>query len=118
MHSSSVQAERSPLRIFTAKRIYTMDESLPTATCVGVIEDRIVAVGDLAAMAPWREGREVIVDDSLRDNVLMPGFIDNHVHPFLGALLCPWRSLHPRHGEWRGGESHRLRTRLSATWNC
>ena len=73
------------LRIFIARQILTMDESLPTATAVGVIDDRIVAVGDLASMAPWRAGREVVVDERLKDMVLMPGFIDNHVHPFLGG---------------------------------
>ena len=79
--------ERAPLRIFVARRIHTMDETLPTASAVGVVGDRIVAVGDLDAMAPWREGREVVVDERFRDKVLMPGLIDNHIHPFLGAFL-------------------------------
>ena len=90
---------RETLRIFTARRIHTMDESLPLATAVGVIDDRIVAVGDLASMAPWREGREVVVDESLADKVLLPGFIDNHLHPFLGALLTPMEIIAPE--AWR-----------------
>jgi hypothetical protein len=76
-----------------------MDESLPEATAVGVIGERIVAVGDLASMAPWREGREVIVDERLADKVLLPGFIDNHLHPFLGALLTPMEIIAPE--AWR-----------------
>ncbi|MEY2953598.1 MAG: N-substituted formamide deformylase, partial [Pseudomonadota bacterium] len=91
------------LRIFIAKRIHTMDESLPVATVVGVIDDRIVAVGDLASMAPWREGREVIVDECLSGKVLMPGFIDNHVHPFLGALLTPMEIIAPEAWRMEGG---------------
>lgn len=91
--------QTSPLRIFLARRIHTMDESLPEATAVGVIDDRIVAVGDLASMEPWRVGREVIVDVSLRDKVLLPGFIDNHLHPFLGALLTPMEIIAPE--AWR-----------------
>lgn len=55
-----------PLRIFVAKRFHTMDESLPLATAVGVIGSRIVAVGDMATMEPWKKGREVIVDLTLR----------------------------------------------------
>ncbi len=90
---------RENLHIYTARRILTMDESLPEATAVGVIGDRIVAVGDLASMDAWREGREVIVDDRLRDKVLMPGFIDNHLHPFLGALLTPMEIIAPE--AWR-----------------
>jgi predicted amidohydrolase YtcJ len=91
------------LRIFIARQILTMDESLPTATAVGVIDDRIVAVGDLASMAPWREGRDVVVDERLKDMVLMPGFIDNHVHPFLGALLTPMEIIAPEAWRMEGG---------------
>ncbi len=59
----------------------TMDESLPEATGAGVIGDRIVSVGDPDSMATWREGRKVTIDDRLRGKVLLPGLIDNHVHP-------------------------------------
>ena len=93
-HPSTVP-NRAPLRIFTCRAIHTMDESLPLATAVGIIDDLIVAVGDLASMAPWRVGREVILDTSLQDKVLLPGFIDNHVHPFLGALLTPMEIIAP-----------------------
>ncbi len=92
-------APREPLTIFRAKRVFTMDESLPEATAVGVIGDRIVAVGDADSMQAWREGRRVTVDDRLKDQVLMPGFIDNHVHPFLGALLLPTEIIAPE--DWR-----------------
>lgn len=91
--------ERAPLRIFVARRIHTMDETLPTASAVGVVGDRIVAVGDLDAMAPWREGREVVVDERFRDKVLMPGLVDNHIHPFLGAFLMPMELIAPE--PWR-----------------
>jgi predicted amidohydrolase YtcJ len=104
MPNNSVNKLRpGPLRIFVARRIHTMDESLPLATAVGVIDDRIVAVGDLASMAPWREGREVVLDERLKDKVLMPGFIDNHVHPFLGALMTPMEIIAPEVWRMEGG---------------
>lgn len=99
MSRSAAQPSRDPLTIFTAKRFITMDESLPEATAVGVIGDRIVCVGSLDAMQAWREGRKVTVDDRLRDKVVLPGFIDNHVHPFLGALLLPTEIIAPE--DWR-----------------
>lgn len=102
---------REPMRIFIAKRIHTMDESLPQATAVGVIGDRIVAVGDLDSMAPWREGREAVVDERFADKVLLPGLIDNHIHPFLGALLMPMELIAPE--PWRlpdGGVAPAART--------
>lgn len=80
-----------------------MDESLPFATAVGVIGTRIVAVGDMATMEPWKQGREVIVDLTFRDKFLLPGFIDNHVHPFLGALLTPMEIIAPEPWRMPGG---------------
>jgi predicted amidohydrolase YtcJ len=63
----------APLTVFTARRIHTMDESLPVATAVAVSDGRIVAVGDLASMAPWREGRSVTVDERFADRCCCPG---------------------------------------------
>lgn len=97
MHKSS--RPKAPLTIYTARRIHTMDESLPQATAVGVCEGRIVAVGNLASMDPWREGRRVTVDERFADTILLPGFVDNHIHPFLGALLMPTEHIAPE--PWR-----------------
>jgi len=36
-----------PITVFTARRIHTMDPSLPEATAVAVRNGRIVEVGDL-----------------------------------------------------------------------
>jgi predicted amidohydrolase YtcJ len=97
-HGTNASA-REPMTIFTARRIITMDHSLPDATAVGVIGKQIVAVGDLDSMAAWREQREVTIDDRFRDKVLMPGLIDNHIHPFLGAMLMPMEIIAPE--AWR-----------------
>lgn len=91
--------EDEVLKIFTARRIYTMDESLPMATAIGVIGDRIVAVGDFESMEPWRQGRTTVVDDSMSDKILLPGFIDNHLHPYLGSILTPMEIIAPE--DWR-----------------
>lgn len=93
------QTDCRELTVFTARRIHTMDESLPVATAVAVSQGRIVAVGDLASIEPWRAGREVRVDDRFADKVLLPGLIDNHIHPFLGALLMPTEHIAPE--PWR-----------------
>ncbi len=87
------------LTLYPARKVITMDASLPEATAVAVSGDTIVAVGDMASFAPWREGREVVVDERLRDKVLLPGLIDNHVHPWLGALLLPTALIAPE--DWR-----------------
>lgn len=93
--------ESSPreLVIFTAKKIITMDETLPDAQAVAVSNGRIVAVGTLEEMDAWTHGRAVRIDRSFEQQILAPGFIDNHIHPFLGALLLPMVILAPE--AWR-----------------
>ena len=93
-----------PLTIFTARKIITMDSSLPEATAVAVSGGRIVAVGDLASMEPWLKGRKVVRDDRFAAHVLMPGFIDNHIHPFLGAILTPTEIIAPEPWRMPGGD--------------
>ena len=100
MHTASPAGQcKPPLTIFTAKRIHTMDESRPTATAVAVSEGRIVAVGDLANMGAWQHGRTVTIDTQFENKVLLPGLIDNHIHPFLGAVLLPTEHIAPE--PWR-----------------
>jgi hypothetical protein len=88
-----------PLRVYNARKVYTMDETLPEATHIAVADGRIVAVGGPEAIAPWARGRAVIEDVSLRGKIVMPGFIDNHLHPFLGALVTPMEIIAPE--PWR-----------------
>lgn len=87
------------LTIFLAKRIYTMDETMPEASAVAVSQGRIVAVGSMEDMNVWMAGRKVTIDRQFEDRVLMPGLIDNHIHPFLGALLMPMVTIAPE--AWR-----------------
>ncbi len=75
------------LVVYTARRIITMEPGLPTATAVAVHGDRIVAVGDLESMEPWLRAFPHRIDDRFVDRVMLPGFVEPHVHPFLGAVL-------------------------------
>jgi predicted amidohydrolase YtcJ len=100
------------LTIFLAKRIITMDDSMPEAEAVAVIGERIVAVGSVESMQVWREGRDVKIDERFKDKVLMPGFIDNHVHPFLGAILLPSEIIAPE--DWRRPDGGVAKAALNA----
>lgn len=75
------------LTVFPAKKVITMDPGSPVASAVLVDGDRIVEVGDVASMAPWLEAYPHKVDDRFANDILMPGLIDPHLHPFLGATL-------------------------------
>jgi predicted amidohydrolase YtcJ len=64
-----------------ARRVVTMDPERPDATAVLVTGDRITAVGD-ADLAAHSAAR---LDTTFADAVLLPGLIDQHLHPVLGA---------------------------------
>lgn len=73
--------------IYVAREVITMDPARPRAEAVAVIGDRIAAVGsrrDLEAMAKDQTYR---VDETFADKILIAGFIEQHVHPVLTALM-------------------------------
>ncbi len=77
------------LTVYTARAIRTLNPSLPVATAVAVRGDRIVEVGTPETLQPWLDAHPHRIDDTFRDHVLMPGFIDPHLHPTLAAVLLP-----------------------------
>ena len=79
------------LVVYTAKKIITMEPALPEAEAVAVRDGRIVAVGTLESLRPWTRAYETRIDRTLEDKVLMPGFIDPHVHLSLIHISEPTR---------------------------
>ena len=53
------------------------------------------AVGSLESLQPLLEASNGNIDHSLADKILMPGFIDPHVHPTLPAVLTQFPFLAP-----------------------
>lgn len=85
----------SKLTIYTAKKIITMEPAMPEATAVAVADGRIVAVGSLESLQSWIDERGATINDSLRNKILMPGFIDPHVHPSLPAVVTQFPFIAP-----------------------
>jgi predicted amidohydrolase YtcJ len=76
---------RSPVRVFVAKRVITMNPAQPFATHVAVRDGRILAVGgaeEVADLGP------IELDTRFQDSVILPGFVEGHSHLFEGAV---WR---------------------------
>jgi predicted amidohydrolase YtcJ len=90
------------LQVYTAKSVITMDESLPRAEAVAVADGHIVAVGSLESMRAWLDSRPHIIDDRFADKVIVPGLIDNHLHPQLAALLLNTHWITPHRWELPG----------------
>ena len=89
----------SEIVVYTARRIHTMNPGAPHATAVAVRDGWILDVGDRASLEPWLRGQTHRIDERFADHVLMPGFIDPHLHPTLGAVLLPTHFITAL--EWR-----------------
>lgn len=61
-------------------RVRTLNPNQPSATAIGIKDDRIAVVGDARDVA----GATETID--LKGAAVLPGLTDSHVHPFLGAL--------------------------------
>ncbi len=85
---SPVTAQDQPdeIVVFIAKKIITMDPTLPTATAVATRGREILSVGSLDDLQPWLKEHPHKIDTRFEDKVLMPGLIDPHMHPMLGAI--------------------------------
>lgn len=76
------------ITIFQAKKIVTMNPSNPDGTHVAVREGRILGVGTLDEVAGWGDYE---LDDTFKDKVLVPGFVEAHSHPLEGLMaLFPY----------------------------
>ncbi len=76
------------ITVYAARKILTMDPNRPEATHVAVREGRILAVGNLEEVSGWGPH---MLDTSLADKVLMPGFVEGHCHLPAGGI---WRYLY------------------------
>ena len=72
--------------IYKAKEVVTLDPATPKAEAVAVVDDRILAVGTLDELKRRAGEQPYKVDDTFADEVIVPGFIAQHDHPFLTAL--------------------------------
>lgn len=67
--------------VFISGRVITIDERLPRASAVALEGDRILVVGDDAAVRETVGSHTQVVD--LKGRALLPGFHDAHCHPDL-----------------------------------
>ncbi|MEN8167538.1 MAG: amidohydrolase, partial [Pseudomonadota bacterium] len=72
--------------IYVAREVVTLDPDKPGATAVAVVDDRILAVGTLEELKAAAGDQPYTVDETFADQVIVPGFIAQHDHPFLTAL--------------------------------
>ena len=71
------------IKIIKAKKIITMNPRNPVASHMSVLDGRILQVGSLEEIAP---NEKYQLDDSFKNDIIMPGLVEGHSHLFEGAL--------------------------------
>ncbi|MFQ5415904.1 MAG: amidohydrolase [Myxococcota bacterium] len=77
------------IRVYVAKKIRTLEDATPLAAAVAVQSGRILAVGSLEDVRAQLADRPFEIDRRFADLVLLPGFVDPHIHPTLAATILP-----------------------------
>ena len=77
--------------IFFGGTILTMDEALPAAEAVAILDGRIVSVGRRAEVMKTRGPETELID--LNGRALLPGFHNAHLHPALAAVAEGWEEI-------------------------
>lgn len=81
-----VSAAAQEVIIFPAKKVITMESAQKSAEAVAISGKRILGAGSVNQLKQLAGDRPVRIDESFKDKIIMPGFIDQHLHPVLGAL--------------------------------
>ncbi|CAB3738056.1 amidohydrolase [Paraburkholderia rhynchosiae] len=101
MNQTGITSITSPIQVFVARKIVTMNPAQPHATHVAVRDGRILSVGNAEDVQQW--GPAEIVD-TFRDKVLMPGFVEGHCHLMEGAM---WDAVYLGYYDRRGPDGRR-----------
>jgi predicted amidohydrolase YtcJ len=75
----------SAITVFVARRIRTMNASIPLATHLAVQDGRILGIGGSEIVDRFGPAK---LDDRFVDQVLLPGFVEGHGHAISGQM---WR---------------------------
>ncbi len=95
--------------IYSARSIITMNPDQTRAQAVGVVEGKIHHVGTLAEVNKSLAGYDVKEDHRFADKILMPGFIEPHLHPYLAGILLPMEFITPHDWDMPGKKAKGVR---------
>ncbi|GAB5449808.1 MAG: amidohydrolase [Halioglobus sp.] len=84
--AKTVSAKDSSVRIYLAREVITMNPDQPAAEAVAVSGETILGVGSKEEMLALAGDDRRALDHRYADNVMLPGFIEQHIHPILSAI--------------------------------
>ena len=80
------QEKTDAITVFVARKIVTMDPGWPEGTAVAVKDGRILSVGSLEDLEPWLKRFPYTINETFKDKVIYPGFVEAHGHPVMGSI--------------------------------
>ncbi|PHR18585.1 MAG: hydrolase [Sphingopyxis sp.] len=103
LFATGASAEETPaslpypeVTIFEAAKIITMEPGFPEARYVATADGIILGLGQtLEEMEAWTRDRKVTVDRQFARQILMPGFVEPHVHPMQTIMMLPIPFISP-----------------------
>jgi len=107
LFASGASAEPGPaslnhpdVTVFEAARIITMEPGYPEARYVATADGIILGLGQtLDELEAWTRDRKVTVDSRFAKRILMPGFIEPHIHPMQTIMMLPIPFISPE--QWQ-----------------
>ena len=80
----AIASSSEGLTIYKAKEIVTLDQTISSADSVLISNDRVLAISSIKDLKDRYP--EVSINDQFKNDVIVPGFIEHHIHPFLSAI--------------------------------
>jgi len=90
--SMVMTAQAAPETIFINGKVFTADETKPTAEAFAVEEGRILVIGGKDEVLTHKGPQTQVVD--LQGRRVLPGLIDAHTHAIIGGLAALSPNLH------------------------
>ncbi|MEM1083425.1 MAG: amidohydrolase family protein [Verrucomicrobiota bacterium] len=84
--AEEVWNQSESVTIYPAREVITMDPEKPKAEAIAIAGDRIIGTGSVEQLQKTAGEKEVHIDRTFADHVIVPGFIAQHDHPVLTAL--------------------------------
>ncbi len=94
-HHFGVSSGAPEATIYPAKKVITMERSNPEADAVAVSGKQILLAGSVSDLKAFLGDSPYRIDDVFGSKVILPGFIDQHLHPLLGALALAIEVIAP-----------------------
>ena len=103
----------SPITLFVANGLITMSDTLEGyANSVAVQDGKILDVGTRALLEEkYANQPGFVVNDSFKDYVIMPGFVEPHLHIWLGGILMGTEFITPADWEFPDGTVQGVQSR-------